>query len=201
MQLVPPPASLPQIAAPNYILGVVDSTLLPRHVPNSTLPGSHALARMFRDQFLAMGYPFRNITRYHQQSDQWSYQMQGIPAVFGITGVYENHTEEDVRDFGGLLGVAADAQLHTQRDDILNVNVIAETKMTRVYAGVLQQLALDANIRHTLNVTHGQEGEQLAPPVEELWDEVVADKRAAGRGGPEDDFHAWFPLAKEWMAK
>ena len=186
------------MAAPNYILGIVDSTLLPPGVPNSTLLGSHVMAGMFRQQFVTLGYPFRNITRYHSQSDQWSYWAQGVPAAFGITGVFEVHTAEDVRDFGGLIGVAADAQIHTPRDNVLNVNVIAQTKMTRVYAGVLQQLAEDVNIRSTLFVTHGQMGTELAPPVHESWEDIVAGKRAAGRSGPEDDFHAWFPLAREW---
>ena len=157
------------------------------------------MARMFRDQFVALGWPFRNITRYHQQSDQWSYWAQGIPAAFGITGVYEIHTAEDVRDFGGLIGVAADAQIHSPRDNVLNVNVLAQTKMTRVYAGVLQQLAEDAAIRTTLDVTHGQGA--LAPRVEEVWDDIVAERRAQGRVGPEDDFHAWFPLAREWATE
>jgi len=190
------------VAAPNYILGIVDPTYLPRSVPNSTIAGSHIMARMFRDQFMALGYPHRNITQYHSQSDQWSYWVQGVPAAFGITGVFENHTAEDVRDFGGLLGVVADAQIHSPRDNILNVNVLAQTKMTRVYAGVLQQLAQDSNIRTTLYVTHGQgEVMTLAPLVEELWEEIVEEKRAMGRSGPEDDFHNWFPLAREWAAK
>ena len=159
------------------------------------------MARMFRDQFVAMGYPFRNITRYHSQSDQWSYWAQGIPAAFGITGVFEVHTADDVRDFGGLLGVQADAQIHSSADNILNVNLIAQVKMTRVYAGVLQQLAEDSHIRSTLFVTHDQaERVAVAPPVEQQWEAIVAEKAAAGRAGPEDDFHSWFPLARQWTS-
>ena len=126
----------------------------------------------------------------------------GHPRSVRHTGVYEIHTADDVRDFGGLLGIAADAQIHSPSDNVLNVNVVAQTKMTRVYAGVLQQLAQDASIRSTLFVTHGQQGvTALAPMVEERWEELVAHKRAMGRAGPEDDFHAWFPLAKEWFGK
>ena len=162
------------------------------------------MARMFREQFVTLGYPFRNITNYHSQSDQWSYWAQGIPAAFGITGVFEVHTADDVRDFGGVMGERADAQIHTPRDNVLNVNMLAQVKMTRVYAGVLQQLAGDANIRSTLYVTHDQSESDLtvvAPLVEEQWEDIVAHRAAMGKSGPEDDFHAWFPLAREWATE
>ena len=124
---------------------------------------------------------------------------RGFQQPSGLPGYTKIHTAEDVRDFGGLIGVAADAQIHSPRDNVLNVNVVSETKMTRVYAGVLQHLAQDSNIRTTLYVTHGEREVMPAPLVEEQWDAIVEEKRTMGRSGPEDDFHSWFPLAREWV--
>ena len=181
------------VAAPNYILALVDPTYFPPNVNNKTIAGSHVMAGMFRKQFTALGYPYRNISTYHEQSDQWSYWQQGVPAGFGITGVFERHTAADVRDFGGILGLQADAQIHSPRDNILNVNLLAQFKMTRMYAGVLQQLVMDANIRQTLFVTHGEGELQPAPMVAEQWEEIIDYRKATGTTCPANNFDVAFP--------
>ena len=43
-----------------------------------------------------------------QGSDQWSYWANGVPAAILFSGVSEVHTAADVRDFGGVAGIAAD---------------------------------------------------------------------------------------------
>ena len=98
----------------------------------------------------------------------------------------EIHSEEDVRDLGGVLGLAADACYHRTCDTILNVSPIVLSRVTSMYAVVLQALSMDPNVRQTLHI---------APPLMTLAPSIVEVRRKeaewAGQAFVEDSVFLW----------
>ena len=105
------------LGSPNWIMGILDGRNLPPTAGNSSRAGSAVLVDMFVREFAMRGYVYRWITSlsYMRGSDQWSYWAQGVPAAILFSGVSEVHSAEDVRDFGGVAGIAADPCTSSRR--------------------------------------------------------------------------------------
>ena len=181
--------NMDMVGSSNWIMGVLDCSLTGA---NSSRAGSAVLASMFKAEYQARGWPYRTITstRYTGGSDQYSYLAQGIPASILFTGVTEVHSEDDVRDFGGVLGLPADACYHRTCDTILNVSPIILSRVASMYAVVLQSLAMDGDVRETLHVGSGGEGllMELAPSITDVRRQEAA---LAGVEFVEDDVFLW----------
>ena len=180
--------NMDMVGSSNWIMGVLDCSLTGA---NSSRAGSAVLASMFKAEYAARGWPYRVVTntRYTGGSDQYSYIAQGIPASILFTGVTEVHTEDDVRDFGGVLGLPADACYHRTCDTILNVSPIVLSRVASMYAVVLQSLVMDGDVRRTLHVNSGSEVlMELAPSIMEVR---RREAEAAGVEFVEDNVFLW----------
>ena len=177
------------LGSPNWIMGILDGRTLPRQAANASRAGSAVLTEMFITQLTQRGYAYRAISdnRYLMGSDQWSYWAAGVPAAILFTGVSEVHTAQDVADWGGLLGVRADACYHQTCDNVLNVSPIILARQAAMYGAVLQQLTTSSDIRSLLQIT--QPVSTLPPSLHEL---VSMDAQLQRDLLSEDDDHTVF---------
>lgn len=120
------------IASPNYVFGVHDGDGSEFHY--NAPPGSAQAEAMFSDYFKNIAKrPFTEV-EFDFRSDYGPFLDAGIAAGGLDTGAEKIKTEEEAKLFGGKAGVAYDANYHSAKDSVDNLNMDAFEINTKAIA-------------------------------------------------------------------
>jgi len=131
-------------ASPNYEIGVLNGTNYPT-APN----GSYVLMRMFEIHFTSEDLNYV-LVPFNGRSDYGPFIAVGIPSGGLAAGAEGTKSTSERTLFGGLANTAYDPCYHQSCDTVANINQGGYIDFARAAADVLQQLAMQQNLRQFL---------------------------------------------------
>lgn len=128
------------IASPNFIYGIYDGD---GNAHGTAGPPGSAQAEQLFEEFFELTGVNSTATAFTGRSDYGPFLEVGIPAGGLFTGAEVNKTEEEAAAFGGLAGVAYDANYHKVGDTVDNLNFEAFFVNTKAIAYSVAEYARD----------------------------------------------------------
>ncbi|KAJ2079766.1 hypothetical protein H4R24_003545 [Coemansia sp. RSA 988] len=134
------------LASPNFIALVHNGS----DASTSARAGSLQIQRVFENYFCRHKYPYQ-LSPMRSGSDFVPFLDNGIPAGGILTGASELKSIDERREHGGLAHAALDPCYHRDCDGLLNVNMLALTRMSRAAMYAVSSLASISDLPAFLN--------------------------------------------------